>query len=164
MGISDVDQKWAERGSPCRVTTAHLGRQGCEQRPRAGSVSPVPLQSPVILRVPRIYTPPLGTRREEFLVWLNVSAREKDWLKVCITSVEQENINPLLHVLSYKCSIGVNSVFRKSYYFYCRFIVNTLQKGKTSQIICLSSVQFSCSVVFDSLRPHELQHARPPCP
>ena len=29
---------------------------------------------------------------------------------------------------------------------------------------CLSSVQFSCSVVSDSLRPHELQHARPPCP
>ena len=27
-----------------------------------------------------------------------------------------------------------------------------------------SSVQFSRSVVFDSLRPHELQHARPPCP
>ena len=28
----------------------------------------------------------------------------------------------------------------------------------------LSSVQFSCSVMSDSLRPHELQHARPPCP
>ena len=27
-----------------------------------------------------------------------------------------------------------------------------------------SSVQFSRSVVLDSLRPHELQHARPPCP
>ena len=26
------------------------------------------------------------------------------------------------------------------------------------------SVQFSCSVVSDSLRPHELQHTRPPCP
>ena len=26
------------------------------------------------------------------------------------------------------------------------------------------SVQFSCSVVSDSLRPHESQHARPPCP
>ena len=25
-------------------------------------------------------------------------------------------------------------------------------------------VQFSCSVVSDSLRPHEPQHARPPCP
>ena len=27
-----------------------------------------------------------------------------------------------------------------------------------------SSVQFSCSVMSDSLRPDELQHARPPCP
>ena len=27
-----------------------------------------------------------------------------------------------------------------------------------------SLVQFSCSVVSDSLRPHELQHTRPPCP
>ena len=28
----------------------------------------------------------------------------------------------------------------------------------------VQSVQFSCSVVSDSLWPHELQHARPPCP
>ena len=28
----------------------------------------------------------------------------------------------------------------------------------------ISSVQFSRSVVSNSLRPHELQHARPPCP
>ena len=28
----------------------------------------------------------------------------------------------------------------------------------------LESVQFSGSVVSDSLRPHESQHARPPCP
>ena len=34
---------------------------------------------------------------------------------------------------------------------------------KPSRLV-VSSVQFSCSVVFDSLRPHELQHARPPCP
>ena len=27
-----------------------------------------------------------------------------------------------------------------------------------------TSVQFSCSVVSDSLRPHESQHSRPPCP
>ena len=32
-----------------------------------------------------------------------------------------------------------------------------------SQLLA-SSVQFSRSVVSDSLRPHELQHARPPCP
>ena len=30
-------------------------------------------------------------------------------------------------------------------------------------LVC-PSVQFSCSVVSDSLWPHELQHARPPCP
>ena len=33
-----------------------------------------------------------------------------------------------------------------------------------SSIHLLSSVQFSCLVISDSLRPHELQHARPPCP
>ena len=30
--------------------------------------------------------------------------------------------------------------------------------------ICIGSVQFSHSLVSDSLRPHESQHARPPCP
>ena len=30
--------------------------------------------------------------------------------------------------------------------------------------LLLSSVQFSCSVMSDSLRPHESQQARPPCP
>ena len=30
--------------------------------------------------------------------------------------------------------------------------------------IQFSSVQFSCSVMSDSLQPHELQHVRPPCP
>ena len=32
------------------------------------------------------------------------------------------------------------------------------------RVLCISSVQFSCSVVTDSLWPHELQHARPPYP
>ena len=31
------------------------------------------------------------------------------------------------------------------------------------QVYQFSSVQFSHSVVSDSLQPHELQHARPPC-
>ena len=34
----------------------------------------------------------------------------------------------------------------------------------TGDILQVQSVQFSCSVVSDSLRPHELQHTRPPCP
>ena len=31
-------------------------------------------------------------------------------------------------------------------------------------ILLFSSLQFSCSVMSDSLQPHEPQHTRPPCP
>ena len=49
---------------------------------------------------------------------------------------------------------------------------SSLSKFKKIEIIpsifcdhnAVSSVQFSRSVVSDSLRPHESQHARPPCP
>ena len=37
----------------------------------------------------------------------------------------------------------------------------SIQKTK---IMASSSIQFSCSVVFDALRPRESKHARPPCP
>ena len=46
----------------------------------------------------------------------------------------------------------------------------TVEKRQSLQPVVLgkldqfSSVQFSCSVVSDSLRLHESQHARPPCP
>ena len=38
--------------------------------------------------------------------------------------------------------------------------------GKCALVYTLlaASVQFSCSVISDSLQPHELQHAWPPCP
>ena len=36
--------------------------------------------------------------------------------------------------------------------------------GGRKHVYQFSSVQFSGSVVSDSLRPHELQHTRPPCP
>ena len=45
------------------------------------------------------------------------------------------------------------------------FIILTFLSYPANQnLIKFSSVQFICSVVSDSLRPHELQHARPPCP
>ena len=40
---------------------------------------------------------------------------------------------------------------------------NSLQ-CQTQVLLYISSVQFSRSVVSDSLRPHGLQHTRPPCP
>ena len=39
-----------------------------------------------------------------------------------------------------------------------------MKSERLSDISHISSVQFSHSVVSDSLRPHEPQHARPPCP
>ena len=39
-----------------------------------------------------------------------------------------------------------------------------IQKTKVMASSPISSVKFSHSVVFKSLWPHELQHARPPCP
>ena len=38
-----------------------------------------------------------------------------------------------------------------------------MQLYRKIPINILTSVQFSCSVVSDSLQPHESQHARPPC-
>ena len=39
-----------------------------------------------------------------------------------------------------------------------------LLNSKAEPHLYISSVQFSRSVMSDSLRPHESQHARPPCP
>ena len=39
-----------------------------------------------------------------------------------------------------------------------------IQKTKIMESSPIISVQFSRSVMSDSLRPHESQHARPPCP
>ena len=48
------------------------------------------------------------------------------------------------------------------YEFLCVETVNRVLWLKL--IVQFSSVQFNGSVVSDSLQPHELQHARPPCP
>ena len=57
---------------------------------------------------------------------------------------------------------------------HCKEIEENNRMGKTGDLlkkirytkktVHASSVQFSSVVVFSSLRPHESQHARPPCP
>ena len=56
-------------------------------------------------------------------------------------------------------------------FLYATFLLSLKKKVPFCTIICLpqfhiqfNSVQFSRSVVSDSLRPHESQHAGPPCP
>ena len=76
---------------------------------------------------------------------------------------------PTLHSRSH-CFLQ-NSLYHSS----CKFVptpgvlirvLNLIYQESEHKSInsCVSSVQFSCSVVSDSLRPHESQHARPPCP
>ena len=44
-------------------------------------------------------------------------------------------------------------------------VYTTEPPGKLNTVSCvIHSVQFSCSVMFDSLQPHGQQHTRPPCP
>ena len=45
-----------------------------------------------------------------------------------------------------------------------QMVIKLLKTCSTSWVIRFNSVQFRHSVVSDSLRPHELQHARPLCP
>ena len=42
--------------------------------------------------------------------------------------------------------------------------VHSVHPHGTEAKLGMTPVQFSCSVMSDSLRPHESQHARPPCP
>ena len=49
-------------------------------------------------------------------------------------------------------------------FFQCSICIITWKKLEALRVATFSSVQFSRSVVSDSLWPHESQHARPPCP
>ena len=48
--------------------------------------------------------------------------------------------------------------------YFDKVVVEISWKIESKRKFFSSSVQFSHSVVSDSLRPHESQHARPPCP
>ena len=65
------------------------------------------------------------------------------------------NVKTRSNYLLLRCSF---LMYKKRKIIPCSFILTR------KAIILFSSVQFSRSVVSDSLRPHELQHARPPCP
>ena len=56
----------------------------------------------------------------------------------------------------------VYSLFSSYLYYYTCTWVSDLENLENH--IIRRTVQFSCSVVSDSLRPHESQHARAPCP
>ena len=77
------------------------------------------------------------------------------------------------HWWGYKCWIGhteclqktASDLAPKNYYKEAKQEWDMyLVLVKQIRVLMFSSVQFSRSVVPDSLQPHELQHTRPPCP
>ena len=69
--------------------------------------------------------------------------------------------------MQYEPKYSTNLYLYLHYTLHFKFVLKPwLEKEKRMQDLrgLFSSVQFSHSVMSDSLRPHELQHARPPCP
>src|SRR5574337_443026 len=88
-----------------------------------------------------------------------------DWLDLLAV---QGTLKSLLQHHSSKASILQHSAF-----FTVQLSHQYMTTGKTialtrrtfvGKVMSLLSIQFSHSVVSDSLQPHESQHARPPCP
>ena len=97
-----------------------------------------------------------------FLTHIQVS--QKTNKVVCYSQVFKNFLQfVVIHTVKAYCSV-VNEaevdVFLK---FHC-FLYDTVSAGNLFDLWFFSSVQFICSVVSDSLLPHGLQHARPPCP
>ena len=70
-----------------------------------------------------------------------------------------ESLYLLTNISTFPHSLGPDNHQSTCFYYFS----DTIYKWYHSICLSLYSVQFSCSVVSDSLRPHELQHTRPPC-
>ena len=80
--------------------------------------------------------------------------------------IESPEINPCTYGHLIFDKGGKNIQWRKDNLFnkWCWENWSTTCKRMKLEYFLTPSVQFSCSAVSDSLRPHESQHARPPCP
>ena len=76
------------------------------------------------------------------------------------------SVFPILLYSSPIATTFITSVMNYFNSFIISFLITSLSSN-SFQILLIdwsASVQFSHSVMSNSLRPHELQHARPPCP
>ena len=85
-----------------------------------------------------------GTTTSKYVLWFSI------WL--CLSLYSAASGIRCVRLVSIKHFFNVLDTTSKS--------LGTVQKWEKNN----TSVQFSHSVVSDSLRPHESQHTRPPCP
>ena len=61
-------------------------------------------------------------------------------------------------------TIAIIDICREFSGFLKNISILYIPRERAIKFLCAVSVQFSCSVVFNSFQPHESQHTRPPCP
>ena len=83
-------------------------------------------------------------------------------LILCCSLLLLASIFPSIRVFSSESALHIR--WPKYWSFSFSISPSNQYSGLISFRIDFISVQFSHSVMSDSLRPHELQHARPPCP
>ena len=101
-----------------------------------------------------------------YSTWVTVSRKEDR-----STTVDQREgwqVSSMIHLYPWTLR-GKQSAEHYSWIFciltlQAQSIMSTSLDHTVTRRESFSSVQFSRAVVSDSLRPHELQHARPPCP
>ena len=100
------------------------------------------------------YSPPgssvHGILPARILEWVAIpSSRESSWPgdQILISCISCFGRDILYHWATWEANLRIE---------WAQMIIDFL--------LCASSVQFSCSVMSDSLQPHESQHARPLCP
>ena len=83
------------------------------------------------------------------------------WMYRSVYSEWQENIPkpPRGPLLNWEVPLSSLAIILTPYWMFL-----LLYALSSIAFAAVQSVQFSCSVVSDSLWPHGLQHARPPCP
>ena len=142
------------------------------------SIESVMPYSHLILCHPLLLLPPIPPK---FRVFSNESALHMRWAKHWSFSFSIISSQEIPGLISFRMdSLGLlavpgtlksllqhhsskASILWRSAFFTIQLSHPYMTTGKTIALTQFSSVQFSCSVVSDSLRPHESQHARPPC-
>ena len=109
-----------------------------------------------------------------FIKW-NATQQEREWIADTDKSMDEPHRHCVVWKKPKRKCPDVNYMYRGDYST-THINIKPLPCTPETNVICqlylnikifrwqFSSVQFSRSVVSDSLRPHELQHARPPCP
>ena len=102
--------------------------------------------------------------REVWCVGVHGVTKSQTWLSTW-TTTEQQIHMIISKIKSNQREPWVKNVINSGLRVY-QLCTQTLFREQTVNFMFFweLSVQFSCSLVSHSLRPHELQHARPPCP